>query len=100
MVSTSSGLAAGAPAKGSGPGCCDGRTAVCCCAGAGVDADCAGEDCEMVRVAATDAVKTRSASFMGNSRMFLSGELVVLRGWTRELYLRRAKPAEKIGGEL
>lgn len=67
MVSTSSGLAAGAPAKGSGPGCCEGRTALCCCAADGLDADCAADDCEKVRVTAIAAVKANSPDFMASS---------------------------------
>jgi len=44
MESTSSDLAAGAPAKGSGAGCCEGRDALCGCHADGLEEDCAAED--------------------------------------------------------
>ena len=55
----------------------------------------------MLKAAARAAVRVRSASFMSEfSREILSGELIVLSNWTRELYLRRAAGRGKSAGHL
>jgi len=55
----------------------------------------------MLKATASAADRVRSASFMSEfSREILSGELIVLSNWTRELYLRRAAVRGKSAGQL
>jgi hypothetical protein len=55
----------------------------------------------MLKATASAADRVRSASFMSEfSREILSGELIVLSNWTRELYLRRAAGRRKSAGHL
>lgn len=94
MESTSSDFAGGAPAKGSGPGCCEGRTAVCCCEADVLEEDCAADAWEMARVTASAAVRVMSVRCMSD----LPSKFAGLNGdsacWTRELYIRRARASE------